>query len=78
MPVTVKVKPTPQMLVGFATREEAADAQQLCLTAPISIVKKFMAGLKERFEKGEIIAIQFEKPEPTTRGETIWIVEPLA
>lgn len=42
MPVTVRVHPTPEQLIGFRTREAHLATQNLLLTAPISEVDKFM------------------------------------
>lgn len=67
------VKPIPQQLLGFPTLDEAKQAQETCLTAPISGVKRFLGSLAGRVKSGEIKVIQPTRPEPPTRGATLWI-----
>jgi hypothetical protein len=67
-----KVTPTPQQLLGFPTLEEAKWAQNICLTAQMSHVKKFMKRLRADVLTGRIRHIRPQHPQPPTRNETIW------
>jgi hypothetical protein len=66
------VSPIPEYLIGFPTLEEARRAQQICLNEPIGKVKEFFASLRPRIASGKIRTIKPEKPEPPTRGTTVW------
>jgi len=71
LPSFVKCTPTPQLLVGFETRQEAITLQQILLTAPEDIVNKELVALLQvpyawRFAP--------DNPEPPTSGATHWSV----
>jgi hypothetical protein len=66
------VTPTPVELVGFPTFEEAYDAQQICLHAPIEEVRRFLRGLIPDIRSGRLRLIQPKHPQPPTRGQTLW------
>jgi hypothetical protein len=68
-----KVTPTPQQIIGFSTHEEAKHAQHVCLTAPMPEVRRFLESLAPDVKAGRIVADQPKKPEPATRGPTIWL-----
>jgi hypothetical protein len=69
------VKPTPQQLLGFPTYEEAKHAQNVCLTAPMPEVRRFLESIAPDVKAGRIVAIQPRRPEPPTRSETLWLVQ---
>ena len=64
--------PTPYQMLGFPTREEAEQAQRLCLEAPIEEVEKFMASLRPDVKAGRVRFIQPEHPQPPTAAQAIW------
>jgi hypothetical protein len=66
------VSPIPEHLIGFPTMEEARQAQQICLNEPIDKVAQFFASLRPAIKRGSIRVIKPEKPEPPTRGTTVW------
>jgi hypothetical protein len=66
------VSPVPERLIGFPTREEARRAQAICLNEPIGRVRQFFVSLRPRIASGDIRTIRPEKPEPPTRGPTVW------
>lgn len=76
LPTSVKVFPTPELLVGFRTLEEAQETQALILAAPEVDVLAKLKELGERSRLGEVVTITPEKPEPPVErwGHTIWQV----
>src|SRR5262245_40018157 len=67
------VIPTPAQMFGFPESEEAAKAQQGCLTAPILDVAAFMKSLRPDIEAGRVLYRRPDTPDPQTQGETVWI-----
>lgn len=67
------VIPTPQLLLGFLTLEEAQKAQKICLTAPIPEVKKFFKRCRRDAKSGRVVYLRPSNPEPPTRQETLWL-----
>lgn len=77
MPATVSVRPTPEQLIGFRSREEQLKAQHFLLTAPIGEVEKYMrTTLLAKYEKGEVAVIHPKAPDPPTAGPTCWMLFP--
>lgn len=73
MPMTVRVHPTPEQLIGFRTSEAQLATQTFLLTAPIAYVDKFMKEeMPRKLNSGEVVYIRPENPEPPTRGQTVW------
>lgn len=68
------VRPTPEQLLGFSTRDEQVDVQRFLLEKPIEEVNEFMQSLPRRIESGEIRYLRPTNPEPPTRGQTLWIL----
>jgi hypothetical protein len=67
------IRPTPEQLVGFRTREEQLAIQKFLITAPIEKVNKFIAKeLPRKIKSGEVAYIRPPNPEPPTRGATMW------
>lgn len=66
------VSPTPEQLIGFASYEEMQKTQQFLLTAPIEDVAEFMDTLPPRIRSGEIQYKRPRRPEPPSRGATMW------
>jgi hypothetical protein len=66
------VTPTPEQLLGFPTAEEAYEAQQLCLHAPIPEVEHFLFELRHDVWKGRVWVIQPKHPQPPTTEVTTW------
>lgn len=67
------VSPKPEQLLGFPTLAEAQKAQEICLTAPLAVVKSFLMNLQAKVDSGEVKAITMYHPEPPTPGPTIWM-----
>lgn len=76
LPTTLQVRPTPEQLLGFKTREEQLATQKFLLTAPIEEIAAFMQSLPDKIERGEILYMRPANPEPPTKGQTIWIAQP--
>tara|TARA_R110002095_G_scaffold35239_2_gene33278 strand:+ start:359 stop:613 length:255 start_codon:yes stop_codon:yes gene_type:complete len=57
---------------GFAIYEEMKKMQQFLLTAPIEDVAEFMNTLPPRIRSGEVQYKPPRRPEPTSRGATMW------
>lgn len=73
LPVTVRVSPTPEQLIGFRSREEQVAAQQFFLNAPIKEVSRYMnEELLDKIKSGEVAYTKPDKPEPPTTGATLW------
>lgn len=68
----VAVRPKPQMLIGYVTRDEQLDAQRLLLNAPMDEVNAYMAKLKTLAEDGVVTVETFSKPKPPT-STTQWM-----
>ena len=66
------VTPTPEQLLGFPTWDEARHAQRLCLTAPMSEVRRFLESLASDVRAGRIRVIQPQHPQPPTVNGTAW------
>ncbi len=74
LPAVIEVKPTPQLLIGFRSRDEQVAAQELILRAPISTVRRFLCiTILARIFRGEVISIRPATPEPPTHGQTLWL-----
>jgi hypothetical protein len=69
LPLTVKCFPTPQLLIGFETSQEARSFQTLALTAPIRVVRKEIDLMRQN---PKVVCIAPPKPQPPTRGSTNW------
>jgi hypothetical protein len=69
-PTTV---PVARQLIGFPTLEEAREAQQICLTAPMEEVDRFFENLRPNVKAGRVRVIKPESPEPPTTGTTQWM-----
>ena len=73
LPVTVRVRPTPELLIGFRSKAEQVAAQRFLLTAPIKTIGKFMKDeMPRKVKTGEVVCIRPENPKPPTGGTTIW------
>lgn len=68
----LKVRPVPEQMIGFRTREEQLATQKFLLTAPIKKVKEFMASLPLKIDAGEVAYVRPSNPEPPTHGPTFW------
>ena len=68
-----KVSPTPDLLLGFPSPDEAREAQRICLEEPLTTVQQFIENLRPRVRAGEVQWIQFDHPEPPTTGPTAWL-----
>lgn len=64
-----RVTPIPELLIGFSSAEEAAKAQQTLLTAPVQVMRNYLSHLLRR---RDLMILQPHKPDPPTRGPTIW------
>lgn len=69
---TILAHPTPQQLIGFASLEEAQQAQTFLLTAPINEVKAKMQEWAERINVKEMAYHRPASPQPPTHGPTEW------
>jgi hypothetical protein len=69
LPLTVKCYPTPQLLVGLETLQEARSFQTLALTAPIRVVRKEIEAMRRN---PKAVCIAPPNPQPPTRGSTTW------
>jgi hypothetical protein len=68
------VKPTPEQLLGFRTREAQLEVQHVFLNAPLDEVAQFQRmHLLPKIERGDIAYIRPPAPEAPTRGQTMWI-----
>ena len=72
----LEVRPVPEQLIGFRTREEQLAAQKFLITAPIKKVKEYMASLPSKINAGEVAYVRPSNPEPPTRGATVWSIAP--
>jgi hypothetical protein len=68
-----KVIPTPEMLLGFRTKQEALETQKFLLAAPIRDCQRKLDDLGL---DTTIRIIRLKHPEPATRGQTQWVIEP--
>jgi hypothetical protein len=64
--------PTAEQLLGFPTEKESRQAQEICLSAPINLVRAYLESLAPDVASGRIKVIQPPNPEPPTRGITLW------
>lgn len=71
LPGTLSVSPTPQFLLGFATRNEAIELQKFILSAPIEAVHK---RTEELLNDSKVALIVPDNPEAPIKGATIWDV----
>lgn len=69
------VIPTPEILVGFKTEEEAYEAQQECLTCDASLLPKLVADWQS---KDDCFIVKVKNPQKQTDGQTAWINEPIS
>ena len=72
----LEVRPVPEQLIGFRTREEQLAAQKFLITAPINKVTEYMASLPSKIDAGEVAYVRPRNPEPPTRGPTVWSIAP--
>lgn len=66
MPVTlreVEVRPIPQTLLGFGTREEQLAAQDFFRTASNEEAERYLDDLRPRIEKKLVLCIRPETPQ---------------
>jgi hypothetical protein len=68
-----QVRPIPEVLFGFATFEEASEAQRTCHNDPIPIVKEAM---RRWIESDKVHVVSLRTSEPQTDGDTLWIQTP--
>lgn len=73
LPRPHRILPTPEMLIGFASRDEAQQAQKYLLTAPIDECQKRLLEYRKRADHGEIALYFFAYPERQTSDGTQWI-----
>jgi hypothetical protein len=67
------VSPTPELLVGFSTRDEQLRTQKFLLTAPIDDVTRFLTTtLKSKADNNEVALIRPALPKPPCE-QTTWI-----
>jgi hypothetical protein len=69
LPVTVMCTPTPELLIGQETLQQAMTLQSILLTAPMMAVRKEIKALRR---SPEAVCIESPNPQPPTRGATIW------
>jgi len=67
------VIPAPEFLLGFRSKEEQLESQEILLTNPLPQVKRYMQTLEKRSIAGEIKHALVANPEPPTRGGTHWV-----
>ena len=73
LPMTVRVRPTPELLIGFRSEAAQIAAQRFFLTAPIKTIDKFMKHeMPRKIKAGELVCIKPNKPKPPTKGRTVW------
>lgn len=72
----LEVRPVPEQLIGFRTREEQLAVQKFLITAPINEVKEYMASLPSKIDAGEVAYVRPSNTEPPTRGPTVWSISP--
>ena len=75
LPVETQVSEDSIRLIGFATAEESAEAQEFLLTAPIPEVRRRQ---REWDGRANVRRIRFANPEPPTRGPTAWLSKEIA
>ena len=68
------VVPTPEQLIGYRTQHEQLEAQRLILWAPMEQVNEYLGALPRRIRIGEIKYVRPNGPEPSTQGQTRWIL----
>jgi hypothetical protein len=69
-----KVAPTPEHLLGFATLRDARLIQRFLLEAPLPDVTEYMTtGGKCEDLPAPVIVCHPIKPQPPTRGTTVWL-----
>jgi hypothetical protein len=73
LPDTLQVSPRPEMFIGFPSRSEQLEAQRFLLTCPVNAIP---TRLEQWRQRSDIRIIVPRSPEPPTRGETVWMVEP--
>jgi hypothetical protein len=69
------VTPTPEYLIGLPKLEDAQDTYQLCLSAPMARVKRFIRALSADIKAGRITHVRLirpEHPQPPTGEMTAW------
>jgi len=73
LPMTVRVRPTPELLIGFRSEAAQIAAQRFFLTAPIKTIDTFMKHeMPRKIRAGELVCIKPNKPKPPTKGRTVW------
>jgi hypothetical protein len=70
------VKPTPELLIGFPTHEEAVQAQHFLLTAPHESLPPTLEEwrLRALLPESDITIVMPAHPERPTTGATHWFV----
>ena len=70
------VKPTPELLIGFPTHDEAVQAQHFLLTAPEESLLPKLAEwrLRALLPESDITIVMPAHPERPTTGSTLWFV----
>src|ERR1035441_777587 len=68
------VKPTPELLIGFPTHDEAVQAQRFLLTARVECLSPKLAEwrLRALLPESDIKIVMPEHPERPTTGATHW------
>lgn len=75
LPVYPTVEPTPELLIGFNTREEQRKCQQLLLHGRLDKVQRFIRKTLPRLAaEGKVLVKWFRNPEKPSEG-TEWMVE---
>lgn len=73
LPAYPTVSPTPQVLIGFPTREEQLKCQRFLLTGRQDKVRRFVTcTLPKLAGEGKVIVKRLRYPEPPTYGPTLW------
>ncbi len=71
LPVSLMCTPTPQLLIGQKTLQQAMTLQSILLTAHMKVVRKKIKAMRR---SPEAVCIEPPNPQPPTRGATIWSV----
>ena len=79
LPKSVRVSPTPELLIGYRSINAQVAAQRFFLTAPIKTIDKFIKHeMPRKIKTRELVCIKPEKPKLPTRGRTIWESDPVS
>jgi len=75
LPAYPTVEPTPQLLIGFDTREEQLKCQQFLLNGRLDKVRRFASTTLPRLAReGKVSVKAFRHPDKLSE-DTIWLVE---